>query len=222
MTTTHLPRYVALCTCDARPKSHLAAVQRILIAGAPEADPQLVRRALDDVHYDLSVLYGSDVLMVVTFREGDETGTVAAARAWAAENGVAEESGAMSFNANLIFTDPADQPAWGSAARPAGPPSSTARPDGSAGGEVEGSQSLGRAVGTAPLGWRAGRRPRRLARFVPAARPSARRRPSGVGPASPASRVAPVVPDASGPRRPGERPGRRPFPARRSGRILVI
>ncbi len=90
----------------------MAPVQRILVAGVPDVDRRLVYRALGDVHYDLSLFYGPDVVMVVTF-EGEETGTIAAARAWAAANGIAEESrGEEGVSANLIFTDPADRPAW--------------------------------------------------------------------------------------------------------------
>ncbi|MGW1819059.1 hypothetical protein ACWCQM_36550 [Streptomyces sp. NPDC002125] len=113
-TATRAPQLFT-CTCTAKPEPHLASVQRILVAGASEVDPQLVRRALEDVRYDLSLFYGSDVFMVVTFQEGDEeSGTVAAARAWAAENDIAEEPrGEEIISANLIFTDPADRPAWG-------------------------------------------------------------------------------------------------------------
>ncbi|MFF2928066.1 hypothetical protein ACFVTP_37710 [Streptomyces celluloflavus] len=111
-TATRAPQLFT-CTCSAKPEPHLASVQRILVAGVPEVDPQLVRRALEDVRYDLSLFYGSDVFMVVTFQE-EGTGTVAAARAWAAANGIAEEPcGEEIISANLIFTDPADRPAWG-------------------------------------------------------------------------------------------------------------
>ncbi|MEU3220918.1 hypothetical protein [Streptomyces sp. NPDC006971] len=112
-TATRAPQLFT-CTCSAKPEPHLTSVQRILVAGAPEVDPQLVRRALEDVRYDLSLFYGPDVFMVVTFQEGEETGTVAAARAWATANDIAEEPRGEEFiSANLIFTDPADRPAWG-------------------------------------------------------------------------------------------------------------
>ncbi|MFF8387707.1 hypothetical protein ACF053_29275 [Streptomyces kanasensis] len=111
-TATRAPQLFT-CTCDAKPEPHLAPVQRILVAGVPDVDPDLVRRALEEVRYDLSLFFGSDVAMVVTF-EGEETGTIAAARAWATANGIAEEPrGEEAVSANLTFTDPADRPAWG-------------------------------------------------------------------------------------------------------------
>ncbi|MGA5643378.1 hypothetical protein ACPCTN_32130 [Streptomyces cinereoruber] len=119
-TETRAPEFFT-CTCSVESKPHQAPVQRILVAGAPGVAPQLVHRALGDVHYDLTLFYGPGVVMVVTF-EGEETGTIAAARAWAAANGIAEEPrGEEIVSAHLTFVAPADRPAWGErrpAARP--------------------------------------------------------------------------------------------------------
>ncbi|MFE4264550.1 hypothetical protein [Streptomyces sp. NPDC056883] len=110
-TATRAPEFFT-CMCDAKPKPHLAPVQRVLVVGAPEVDPTRVHEALWDIRYDLSLFYGPDVVMVVTY-QGEETGTVAAARGWAAANGVAEERrGGEIVSASLVFVDPADRPGW--------------------------------------------------------------------------------------------------------------
>lgn len=120
MTATRAPQLFT-CTCDAKPEPHLAPVQRIMVAGAPGVGPQRVHEALWDVHYDLSLFYGPDVVMVVTY-QGAQTETVKAARDWAATNGIAEERrGDEIVSANLIFINPADRPAWGER-RPANRP----------------------------------------------------------------------------------------------------
>ncbi|RPK32374.1 hypothetical protein EES39_38470 [Streptomyces sp. ADI92-24] len=112
MTATRAPQLFT-CTCDAKPEPHPAPVQRIMVAGAPGADPQRVHEALWDVRYDLSLFYGPDVVMVVTY-QGVETETVKAARDWAAMNGIVEERrGGETVSANLIFINSADRPAWG-------------------------------------------------------------------------------------------------------------
>ncbi|MFE9406780.1 hypothetical protein ACFYNY_34295 [Streptomyces sp. NPDC006530] len=111
-TATRAPQFFT-CMCSAKPEPHLAPVQRVLVAGVPDVDRRLVHRALRDVQYDLSLFYGPDVVMVVTF-EGEETRAIAAARAWAIANGIAQEPrGEEGVSVNLVFTDPADRPVWG-------------------------------------------------------------------------------------------------------------
>ncbi|MFE2529906.1 hypothetical protein ACFXEL_37410 [Streptomyces sp. NPDC059382] len=119
-TETRAPEFYA-CTCDAKSRPHLAPVQRILVVGGPEVAPARVHEALWDIRYDLSLFYGPDVVMVITYQE-EETGTVAAARDWAAANGVADERrGDEAVSASLLFLDPADRPGWSERRPAAGP-----------------------------------------------------------------------------------------------------
>lgn len=111
MTPTRAP-LIFFCMCPEKPKEHVHAVQRILVSGVPDADPQLVGRALEDIRYDLTMMYGPEVVMVVTYQEGEGAGTVAAARAWAIENGIAEEPrGEEIVCADLTLINSADRPA---------------------------------------------------------------------------------------------------------------
>ncbi|MFC8224115.1 hypothetical protein ACFUTY_38860 [Streptomyces sp. NPDC057362] len=89
-TATRAPQFFT-CTCDRYPEPHRMPVQRIVVTPAAVVDPDGIRDALMSVWYDATLFFGPDVVMVVAYEEGEETGAADAAREWADAQGFAVE-----------------------------------------------------------------------------------------------------------------------------------
>ena len=91
MTTATRAPQTFTCTCELRPEPHQLPVQRIVVTPAAVVDPDGIRDALMNVWYDATLFFGPDVVMVVAYEEGEETGAAEVAREWAAAQGFAAE-----------------------------------------------------------------------------------------------------------------------------------